>query len=87
MSCDLVQESITATDGLELYVNAFSVPIICSPILNQAVKLATKNYPHLHRLVLANDGSSSNDVDIDILIGQTYGTLCPMSQCAEKNLD
>ena len=73
MSCDLVQVSITASDGLELYVNAFSVPyIICSPISNQAVELATKNYPHLSGLDLADDSSSLKDVDIDILIGADF---------------
>ena len=72
MSCDLVQVSVTASDGLELYVSAFSVPIICSPISNQAVELATKNYPHLSGLDLADDSSSSNDVDIDILIGADF---------------
>ena len=72
MSCDLVQVSIIASDGLELYVNAFSVPIICSPISNQAVELATKNHPHLSGLDLADDSSSSNDVDIDILIGADF---------------
>ncbi len=72
MSCDLVQVSITATDGLELYVNAFSVPVICSPISNQAVELAVKQYPHLRGLNLADNSSPSNDVDIDILIGADF---------------
>ncbi len=72
MSCDLVQVSITGTDGLELYVNAFSVPVICSPISNQAVELAVKQYPHLSGLNLADNSSPSNDVDIDILIGADF---------------
>ncbi len=72
MSCDLVQVSITGTDGLELYVNAFSVPVICSPISNQAVELAVKQYPHLRGLNLADNSSPSNDVDIDILIGADF---------------
>ncbi len=72
MSCDLVQVSITATDGLELYVNAFSVPVICSPISNQAVELAVKQYPHLRGLNLADNSSPSNDVDVDILIGADF---------------
>ena len=67
-----MQVSITATDGLELYVNAFSVPIICSPISNQAVDLAVNTYPHLSGLNLADDSSSSNDVDIYILIGADF---------------
>ena len=48
------------------------MPVICSPILNQVVELATKNYPHLSGLDLADDSSSSNDVDIDILIGADF---------------
>ena len=72
MSCDLVQVSTTATDGLELYVNAFSVPIICSPISKQAVDLAVNTYPHLSSLTLTDNSRSSNDVDIDILIGADF---------------
>jgi hypothetical protein len=72
MSCDLVQVSITATDGLELYVNAFSVPVICIPISNQAVEVAVEKYPHLNGLDLADNSSPSSDVDIDILIGAAF---------------
>ncbi len=56
----------------KLYVNAFSVPVICSPIPNQAVELAVKQYPHLSGLNLADNNSPSNDVDIDILIGADF---------------
>ena len=72
MSCDLVQISITVTDGLELYVNAFSVPVICSPISNQAVEVALEKYPHLNGSDLADNSSPSSDVDIDILIGADF---------------
>ena len=72
MSCDLVQVSITAPDGLELYVNAFSVPVICSPISNQAAEVAVEKYPHLSGLDLADNSSPSSDVDIDILIGADF---------------
>ena len=72
MSCDLVQVSITATDGLELYVNAFSVPVICSPISNQAVEVAVEKYPYLNGLDLADNSSPSSDVNIDILIGADF---------------
>ena len=72
MIYDLIQVFITATDSLELYVNVFSVPIIYGSISNQAVQLATKNYPHRSGLVLPDNSSSSNDVDIDILIGEYF---------------
>ena len=68
-SCELVQASITATDGLELFVNAFSAPIICSPISSQVMDLAVNIYPHLSGLKLADNSSSSNDIGIDILNG------------------
>jgi hypothetical protein len=72
MSCDLVQVSIAATDGLEMYVNTFSVTVICSPISNQVVEVAVEKYPHLNGSDLADNNSPSSDVDINILIGADF---------------
>jgi hypothetical protein len=55
---------------MELYVNAYSVPTICSPLSNQAVRLAVDNYPHLRGLDLADIPPSSDNVEIDILINE-----------------
>ena len=72
MSCDLVQVSITAVDGLEVYVNAFSVPFICSPISNHAVEVAVEKYAHLSGLDLADSSGPSDEAEIDILIGADF---------------
>ena len=71
-SCELVQLSITSIEGMELYVNAYSVPSICSPLSNQAVKLAVNNYPILRELELADLPDDSENVEIDILLGADY---------------
>ncbi|KAK3703030.1 hypothetical protein QZH41_006695 [Actinostola sp. cb2023] len=57
---------------MEFYVNAYSVPTICSPLSNQAVQLAVNNYPHLRGLELADIPSNSDNVEIDVLIGADY---------------
>ena len=71
-ACNVVQLSITSVDGMKLYVKAYSVPTICSPLSNQAVKLAVEKYPHLQGLQLADIPESADDVEIDVLIGADY---------------
>ena len=39
-SCDTVQLAIKGSDNLTVYINAFVVPVICSPLSNQAISLA-----------------------------------------------
>ena len=58
-SCDLVQLCVQGmTSETCLYINAYSVPIICSPLRNQAVNLAARTYQHLNRLLLADSISA-----------------------------
>ena len=70
--CELVQLSIVSNTDMGLYVNAFSVPDICSPLSNQAVNVAVDKYPHLRDLELADSTTETNDVEIDVLIVAGY---------------
>ena len=58
-----------------MYVNAYAVPIICSPLQNQAVNFAASTYQHLSGLLLADSISADeneNNVEVDVLIGADY---------------
>ena len=70
--CELVQLSIKSVDGMELYVNAYSVPTICSSLKNQAVELAVHKYPHLQGLKLADIPATSSEIEVNVLIGADY---------------
>ena len=50
---------------IDLYV----VPLICSPILDQKVRMAKKTYDHLSTLPLADDTKGIEGLKIDVLIG------------------
>ncbi|CAH3030003.1 unnamed protein product [Porites evermanni] len=75
-SCDLVQLCVQGmTSETYLYVNAYAVPIICSPPQNQAVNFAASTYQHLSGLLLADSISADeneNNLEVDVLIGADY---------------
>ena len=75
-SRDLVQLCVQGmTSETHLYVNAYAVPIICSPLQNQAVNFAASTYQHLSGLLLADSISADeneNNVEVDVLIGADY---------------
>lgn len=75
-SRDLVQLCVQGlTSETCLRVNAYAVPIICSPLQNQAVNFAASSYPHLHGLPLADSISADENgdhVEVDVLIGADY---------------
>ena len=75
-SRDLVQLCVQGmTSETCLYVNAYAVPIICSPLRNQAVNFAASTYQHLSGLLLADSISADeneNNVEVDVLIGADY---------------
>ena len=71
-SCDVVQLAVTSQDGMELYINAYSVPTICPAISNQSVKIAIEKYSHLKGLELADTPTHTGDVEVDLLIGADY---------------
>jgi hypothetical protein len=71
---EMIKFAVADTEGNNITMDAYSVPKICSPISNQAIEVALKEYPHLHGLDLADSPSLStnSDVEIDILIGANY---------------
>jgi len=75
-SGDLVQLCMQGmTSETCLYVNAYSVPIICSPLRNQALNFTAHTYQHLSGLLLADSISADeneNTVEVDVLIGADY---------------
>ena len=71
-SCDTVQLAIKGTDNLTIYINAFIVPVICSPLSNQPISVAQDMYPHLRNLPLADWGDGSVDFEVDVMIGADY---------------
>ena len=71
-SCDSVQLAIKGADNLTVYINAFVVPLICSPLSNQVINVAQDMYPHLRNLPLADCGDGSVDLEVDVMIGAGY---------------
>ena len=75
-SHDLVQLCVQGmTSETCLCLNAYSVPIICSPLRNQAVNFTTRTYQHLSGLLLADSISANeneNSLEVDVLIGANY---------------
>eukprot|EP00795_Rhopilema_esculentum_P007403 gene7403-13157_t len=70
--CDIVQLTVVCSDGLRIYMKAYSIPLICSLLINQCIDVAIKQYPYLQGLPLADYITSKEQVDIDLLIGSDY---------------
>ena len=71
-TCDSVQIAIKSADNLTLFINAFVVETICSPISNQTIDFAKSSYFHLQNLPLADRGDGNDTMEIDILVGADY---------------
>ncbi len=73
-TCDVVQFCVRSSyTGLCVYVTAYVVPILCSPLSEQPIKFAASNYPHLAGLCLADSQAEINqELDCEILIGSNY---------------
>ena len=56
-----------------IFIEAISVPNICSPLKNQNISYVHKNYAHLQHLTnLADYSSGDNELSIQVLIGMDY---------------
>ena len=57
-----------------LYINAHTLPLICSPIQNQAIQFAVKSYDHLSHIELSDSMKFSHNLgmDVDLLIGSDF---------------
>eukprot|EP00795_Rhopilema_esculentum_P005673 gene5673-10913_t len=71
-TCDSIQIAIEGADNLTVFINAFVVDNICSPVANQAIDVAKLKYPHIKDLPLADKGSGMDEFEVDILIGADY---------------
>ena len=70
--CDCVQLAVRCADNLTVYIKAYVVDLICSPISHQAINLAQNMYPHLHGLILADNSDGTIDLDVDVMIGADF---------------
>ena len=71
--CDLVNACILNIEGgLFTYLNAYTVPFICSPSSNQLITVAQDSYPHLQGLQLAVSSHGKLDLEVDCLIGADH---------------
>ena len=68
--CDLVNVCISNIEGgLFTYLNAYTVPFICSPLSNQLITVTQNSYPHLQGLQSTDSSHGKLDLEVDCLIG------------------
>ena len=70
--CDLVQLAVQGEDSLTIYVFAYVVDVICSPLSNQVIQFAQATYPHLRNRRLADQNHDMSDMEINLLIGADF---------------
>ena len=71
-TCEVVQISIQCQDELKIFIQAYVVDTVCSPISNQFIEVACSNYPHLWSLPLTDCNSDHGDLNVQILSGDFY---------------
>ena len=70
---NIVQAKIKSVHNCKFVnIELFVVPKICSPIANQKVKVAKTTYKHLANLTLAENSTTNENLNIDILIGKFF---------------
>lgn len=69
---DVVNLGIEVNHGPNVEFSAYVVPLICQPLKNQSVIDASKTYPQLANLYLADFSAGQHDAEVDILIGSDY---------------
>ncbi|KAL5474082.1 hypothetical protein EMCRGX_G028656 [Ephydatia muelleri] len=67
--CDLVNVCVRARGGDEITMPLLAVPTICEPICGQPITLASRRYPYLSVLDLADHSDTESRLDVGILIG------------------
>ena len=67
--CEIVQLTVHCSDGLKVYINAYKIPLICSPLSNQYIDVAKETYPYLRYLPLADKADGKFEQEVDLLIG------------------
>ena len=71
-TCNVVQLCVECADGLNVYIDPFVVPLICSPVTNQCIEFTRNNYPHLIDLPLADNSTGETSLETELLIRAYY---------------
>ena len=66
-----MQLCIRTIDAMSVYITAYVVPVICSPVSNQEIQSAVECYPYLQGLQLTC-GTVNRTVSVDLLIGTDH---------------
>ena len=86
--CKVAQIVVKTRDGMQIYISAYVVPTVCSPISNQVLALAVDKYPHLRSLELA-DFEPGDELSIEkpseILIGNDMFWLLVENKVIQGN--
>ena len=72
--CDLTTICMTSVEpgGISMYLSAYTVPFICSPVSNQCIDFEQKYYTHLMDLKLVDSSEGTLDLEVDCMIGADY---------------
>ena len=73
-NCDVTQFCVRSPyNSLNMYVNAYVVPVVCAPLKSQPINFAACNYTHLSGIPLADfPAENGQELNVDILIGSDY---------------
>ena len=73
-NCDITQFCVRSPyNSLNMYVNAYVVPVVCAPLKSQPINFAACNYTHLSGISLADfPAENGQELNVDILIGSDY---------------
>ena len=71
-TCDVVELGVVTKNGEPLTVSAVVIPHICDPVRMQPISSSKNVYEHLSGLELADSGSITGELEIDILIGSDH---------------
>ena len=71
-TCDIVELGIVTKNGEPLTLSAVVVPHICDPVRMQPISSFKNAYEHLSGLELADLGSVTGELEIDVLIGSDH---------------
>ena len=70
---DIVQLKVCGKNSTnDVYIEAICVPVICSPLHNQRFSTSGNHYPHLTNLDLADCYDTSDELEINILVGLDF---------------
>jgi len=71
--CDVVEFCVSGlSESSKVQMTALAVPLICSPLTDQAVQFAQQSYSHLADLELADHPTEDCGSEVDLLIGNDF---------------